>query len=271
MSSTQLVACACSLVCSTFLWGEQVSLFGSVLDKRDGSPIEGVDVRIGNKPKATSNDQGRYLVPGLQPNQKITVVCRKGGYVELRPQVVQLVSPKTEYNPWLFKDDDDIAYWHDWSAGVLASVQKQTSDPRVQSKLYAQEWKDIEESSLSPAAKGTAARQLGDVLPPKVSVPPSLLAYRQVDNKMIEVAQSKFHLVLTGDEALRNVHFDIPGTVAADVAAKQVGAQIRKVGKQYKVPKGFIGDFQIMWGADNTNRFKTKVAIEQAILKLDTT
>jgi hypothetical protein len=262
---TLQLAFAYLLACTSLVLGQHVALKGNIQDACNHLPIDAGAVVVRDKPIGTSNTDGQYRVEGLQP-RKVKVIYRAAGY-GARPYDVSLISPETTQLAELFRDTNDGPYWDHCSAGFRDAVQRQTNDPGVQSTLYAQHWEAIEASSLSPVVKVSAARYLGDVMPPGVRPPQGLLAYRQVDNKLIEAAQSKFYVVLRGDGSLRNVHFDIPGTVAADVAAKQVGEQIKKVGKQYMVPKDFMGDFQVMWGADVTNRFKTMVATETAILK----
>jgi len=252
---------AAIITSATPSWCEEAKLTGYVRDKRNNSPINGADVMIAaTKRTATTNSDGRYVVTGLPRGQKVRAVYRKGGY-EAKPQDVVLSAEENTVTVELRRDIDDAAYWTD----VFKSVKQKAESSGGGPEIYAQEWKDVEDSTLSPETKAMAARQLLGIMSPvrPSETPETLTAYGKIDALQIYAAQAEFHKAIEVDGHLRlNDATDPKGTVrlhpkvAADIAAKQIEdapAVSKKTGT-------FLTDFEHIYGKEAAADVRERVA-----------
>jgi hypothetical protein len=262
MSNMQFRSAVLAIVislCLPSLWCQQATLTGVILDHKDSKPIESAEVVIANSTKsATSNSEGKYVISGLPLGGKVKAVYKAGGY-GARPEDITLTNENTEHNEALDQDVVLVSYW-DGLADTL--VKSGSRDGQTRSKEFWAAWKEVDDSTLSPEAKAAAARSFLKVLGPGLASPAdpdaanSLRAYSTVEGNRISDAKVDFQTAITGTGTLRGKNALVPGNVAADIAAQQINVK-----GSPEVPKDFLGDFKVVYGAKAASALVDKTAI----------
>jgi hypothetical protein len=212
---------------SQSLWSQSAKLTGYVRDHRDSAPINGVEVVIAKLNKTTtSNSEGKYEISGLPPGAQINAIYKKAGYNSCA-DVVKLTGETTEHNVPLFQDLPLDAYWN----GYLDSVQTAAGGEDTQRRHieYLKAWQLVDDSTISPEAKATAAHKFVSRLDRSKlggnPIPITLAAYSTVDRDRISDTKVEFRSAITKSGTLEGKVAMVPGNVAADIAAQQIGEE----------------------------------------------
>jgi hypothetical protein len=234
------------------LWS-QASLTGKITEKLNGAPINGVMVVLEHPNKIViSNGDGEFKIDGLQEGLKIHALYKKAGYGSCFRDVA-LTGPKTDGSVGLYKNLTKPSYW----SGVSKSIEAGAQDPAAKRNAYERAWIEINDSTLTPEAKVAAAHQfqtgMGSVASDNAALA-SLQAYSLLDKSDIAQANKEFHKAISGSTKLNGTRIELPGTVAADVAAQQL-YQAKKSGD---IPKEFLSDFKTAYGDQATVALEKK-------------
>jgi hypothetical protein len=241
------------------LWCQQATLTGIIRDHKTNKPLDGAGVIIANSTKtATSNSEGEYRVSGLPLGGKVMAVYKMDGY-GARLEEITLTKQNTEHDEPLYQD---LVLVSDWDGVTRTLAASSAKDPATRRSGFWAAWKEVDDSSLSPEAKAAAAHSFLKVLGPGLAgatdpdSASSLRAYSTIDRSRISDAKADFQTAITGTGTLRGKNALVPGNVAADIAAQQINEQ-----GSPEVPKDFLGDFRVVYGAKAASALVDKAAI----------
>lgn len=231
-------------------WSQGTVLTGTVKDRADNSPIKGANVLIGKKPVGTSGVDGKYSA--LIPRGTVHVTYRRIGYGEDTADVA-VGNRQVQHDARLLKDTVSTVYWQK----VVGSIGADGTDGGERQRNYADLWKQIDASGIAPEAKASAAQEFSGVIPSMERVPESLQAYRQVDKSLLPDAATTIDRAIAGSGRLPEGPKQIPGVVAADLAAAHV-TTFEKNNHQ-TVRKDFYKYFNAAYGPAASTRLKGQV------------